>query len=85
MSKNNGGPAFPWVTCGAEGYIGQGGANEGMTLRDYFAAAALPPILASTEWREKPGPKEWQDRMQKVAESAYAIADAMLAEREKPS
>lgn len=45
---------------------------EGMTLRDYFAAKAL------IGWRESSGTTYAQD-----AEAAYAMADAMLAERAK--
>lgn len=34
VSKETGGPAFPWKTC------------EGMTLRDYFAAKAMQGVWA---------------------------------------
>ena len=49
-------------------------SNPGMSLRDYFAAAALahisqPHLINQDDW--------W------VAEKAYAIADALLAERSK--
>ena len=58
-----GGPAFPRP---------QGG-DVGMTLRDYFAAAALTGIIAKGE-----------DEMYPVfrASEAYALADAMLKARE---
>jgi hypothetical protein len=47
--------------------------HPGMTLRDYFAAAALSTRgLYGANVREK-----------EVAEECYRIADAMLAEREK--
>ena len=52
-----------------------GPASGGMTLRDYFAAAALQGILSSPDG----GPDEWQ----KVADAAYYAADAMLAARER--
>jgi hypothetical protein len=75
MSKN-GGPAFP--------VIGAPGAPEdypGMTLRDYFAAKAMQGLLAHPRCndvgREEPETTEY------VAEEAYAVADAMLAERDK--
>ena len=67
-----GGPAFPDPARGHS----QGHPNDalgcGMTLWDYYAAAALPAFIAH------PGcpPEEW-------AESAAAQADAMLAERAK--
>jgi len=54
-------------------------AYPGLTVRDYFAAKALPALVdyygAGTELN--PGQNE------KAAAGAYAIADAMLAEREK--
>jgi hypothetical protein len=63
-------------------------ANEyllasGMTLRDYFAAQALSGI-APLPWSFS-GPEEEKHKtyVADTASSAYAIADAMLAEREK--
>ena len=58
---NDGGPAFPddrW--------------QAGMTLRDYFAAAALHGILAN-------GGGSWDEH---DAKHAYLCADAMLKARE---
>ena len=46
-----------------------------MSLRDYFAAKALPGIQASWE--------DTEENYKMVALEAYKIADAMLAEREK--
>jgi hypothetical protein len=72
MAKPNGGPAFP-VMQYASGFGGElsdiRAKDGGLTLRDYFAAAALPAVL--------------QVPQENAAESAYAIADKMLAEREK--
>ena len=65
MSKKTGGPAFPL-------YRGQGYRNDGMTLRDYFAAKAMQSLCQYAEWTED-----------EVAELAYRQADAMIAEREK--
>ena len=45
--------------------------HEGMTLRDYFAAAALPE---SMQWKGT-------DKAAEVARMAYQIADAMLKRR----
>ena len=54
--------------------------NYGMTLRDYFAAkamqAAYQPFAIETE-----ATKHWTTAG--MAESAYAMADAMLAARNK--
>jgi hypothetical protein len=45
--------------------------NEGMTLRDYFAAAALQGMLAESD----------QYKFDNLAKAAYKAADAMLEER----
>jgi len=67
MSKDTGGPAFP------VGY-GYAQADEvGMTLRDYFAAQAAAGLGAVGSFIS---PEIW-------ARTAYEIADAMLAERNK--
>jgi len=52
-----------------------GDYGKGMTLRDYFAAAALTGIRAndSVEWNEYSG----------IAKCAYLQADAMLAARKE--
>ena len=66
---NTGGPAFP---------IHWENHNEGATLRDYFAAKALPSILA-------PNPATGQyaqiDDFPACAVVAYAMADAMIKAR----
>ena len=50
----DGGAAFPYWKCAEN-------TTQGMTLRDYFAAAALPSIIAKddgkTEWYDKDGNK----------------------------
>ena len=70
---NTGGPAFPTTK---EHRFNQGGL--GMTMRDYFAAKALPSILA-------PNPSTGQyaqiDDFPACAVVAYAMADAMIKER----
>ena len=55
--------------------------DPGMTLRDYFAAKAMPAIYteyvrdaAVGGWAE-----DWRDR---IAQGAYKMADAMLKARE---
>ena len=72
MSKPDGGPDFPIrVNDGISSYMC-------MTLRDYFAAAALQGLYSgeSAENGIFPNAKA-------AAEAAYASADAMLAERDK--
>ena len=65
MTKETGGPAFPYVCDAAEHY------SDGMTLRDYFAAKAMQGMLAD------PSTPEIMD----IAGAAYEVADAMLEAR----
>jgi hypothetical protein len=57
--------------------------SEGMTLRDYFAAKAMPAVYRDF-WddyragRSAPIPEDWK---MGVALDAYAMADAMLEAR----
>ena len=73
---NDGGPAFPCVYYSEPiGSIGpQFTIKGGMTLRDYFAAAALQGMLTDSCI---------QGSDSQFAESAYSYADAMLKAREK--
>lgn len=70
MSVKDGGPAFP--SHGSMGEVVQ----EGMTLREYFAAAALANMRI---YENTNNPLYWE----RVARAAYIAADAMLAERAK--
>jgi len=73
MSADKGGPAFP-VAYG-------GGRIEGMTLRDYFAAQAL---TGAQIWDAVLNGKnaQFSGGVEKLAEAAYAVADAMLKARQ---
>jgi hypothetical protein len=51
--------------------------QKGMTLRDYFAAAAL--VVIRDLWKDSGRTWTHQD----VAEEAYFVADAMLHEKEE--
>lgn len=53
----------------------------GMTLRDYFAAAALQGMLAY--YNKDSGDFHTNSSFEKNAEYAYQQADAMLAQRAK--
>ena len=66
-NTNTGGPAFPSPTDGMLD-------NEGMTLRDYFAAKAMQGMLA-----ENGGGAVRNDTL---AEWSYDLADTMLKARE---
>ncbi len=69
--KQTGGPAFP---IGLEAF---GEGKTGMTLRDYFAAKAMQgfnKMMRDYGWSD--------EILQEHAKQAYAIADAMLKERD---
>ena len=74
MNKENGGPAFPLcIEVGENIHL-----DLGMTLRDYFAAKAMQGMLGNS------GMGMWgPDAEKSYALSAYSMADAMLAQREK--
>ena len=61
-------PAFPLFIDDAEVY-------RGMTLRDYFAAAALQGLIANK--------RHMGIDCVTMSDWAYAVANAMLIEREK--
>ena len=66
MSNNTGGPAFP-APAGVQHIT-----EQGMTLRDWFAGMAMQGICASGPDISNPV----------IAAEAYALADAMLKQRE---
>ena len=61
--------------------------SEGMTLRDYFAAAALQGLLSNPKLLSKGSVKltdaQRLETSKNKSRRAYEYADAMLAEREK--
>lgn len=65
-----------FAACCAD--AGQSWMQEGMTLRDYFAAAALQGIIAGKEHFH---PRQGQAYKENLAELAYIYADAMLKAR----
>jgi hypothetical protein len=68
-----GGSAFPKLTQDERWKTFK--STDGMTLRDYFASAALQGLLA-TDLNCAP------EYVQSIADSAYVMADAMLKARE---
>jgi len=71
---NDGGPAFPseeQIRCNGE--VCDTRKFTGMTLRDYFAAAAMQGMLSDPD-RGGSGSE--------FAQAAYSCADAMLKARE---
>ena len=78
MSKeNNGGPAFAASGHPEQQFVQQ----EGMTLRDYFAAKAMASIVRRWDGHSFGGGPE-SPQYKELAEDAYYIADAMLRARE---
>ncbi len=77
-STDTGGPAFPGTQY-ANG-VQPSGWNEGMTLRDYFAAQAM---TGAQIWDAVLNGKnaQFSGGVNQLAEVAYAIADAMLEVR----
>jgi hypothetical protein len=73
--RDDGGQAFPLppASFGLSGDISY--AEDGMTLRDYFAAKALQGLIATAE-----DPYKIRTAL---ATEAYDLADAMLKERAK--
>lgn len=83
-------PAFPMPSAPFPRQNETAHYNEGMSLRDYFAGAAIQGYAANKrvmdkaidDWQESGGSRpicvaEW------LAGMAYEVADAMLAERLK--
>lgn len=80
--KYNGGPAFARTLSKEErdahamkGYGPAPFAQDGLSVRDYFAAKAMQSLV-QLYWANG-----WQ--ISKYAEKAYEMADAMIAERDK--
>lgn len=75
MKHGNGGPAFP---VPAEQSENPNFASPGMTLLDRFAGLAMQGRLASYS-----ADVEIDGLELRIAAESYAMADAMIAERER--
>ena len=75
--RDTGGPAFPRAAGDYNGSKHGNGAQQGMTLRDYFAAQAIEPSLRLSEHVE-----DVVERAFVAADLAYIMADAMLKARQ---
>lgn len=76
-TQDNGGPAFPCPPSHL---------SSGITLRDYFAAAALTGLLsdnATCQQISQQATKRGIDNDEATSITAYEYADAMLAARNK--
>lgn len=72
MTDKTGGAAFPVSGHPDMQFV----AQEGMTLRDYFAAKAMQGILVNTERNQFSFSETGE-----IASKAYELADAMLKAR----
>jgi hypothetical protein len=77
--RDDGGSAFPLAFETSDGYSTKVHANKGMSLRDHFAGQALMGLAAFDR------PMGGDNRPEHFARWSYALADAMLAERNKES
>jgi len=80
MTKDTGGQAFPVFlpkTCVVDG---------GMTLRDYFSAAALAGIVSDKKMMEvvqQAADKQKIEENKVLSYMCYSFADSMIEERNK--
>lgn len=72
--KEDGGPAFPHTWGSA--------SDDGMSLRDYFAAKAMAAMLSNEATCIRLSERS-PDLKVALANNAYNYADAMLAKRAK--
>lgn len=79
-NEQTGGPAFPHHIVCENGWA-ETQKLQGMTLRDYFAAKAMPAVYTEycEDARATGFDEGWIDG---VAHDAYAMADAMLKARD---
>ena len=73
-TEKEGGAAFPWANDSNKEYYW---INHGMSLRDYFAAAAL------TGYASHPLAESRNGEAERLAQAAYRFADAMIQARKE--
>ena len=78
-AQNNGGPAFPFLELDGAGAPYH--QNEGLSVRDYFAAKVMHQILRGAVI---PHGFDATKVFAEVAARAYEMADAMLKARSQP-
>jgi len=76
MGERDGGAAFPFVEWKSPDGVAFSTGHFGLSIRDYFAAAAMTGLAANPTNSGTPD---------QVATISYAIADAMLAARTQGS
>ena len=85
--KETGGPAFPEHSGHSEA-VGENtytvhDSHPGMTLRDYFAAKAMPEVVKFLLSQGKFLGENYPNNNSVVAGTSYVISDAMIKERSK--
>lgn len=82
--KNLNPAAFP-VAMSEQTFSNQESApyQEGMTLRDYFAAKAMQGILSNPNWMKEYNGEKYLMKSEIIAQVSHSIADAMLEQRNK--
>lgn len=78
---DDGGPAFPMESHG----MNEGSeCHGGMTLRDFFAAAAIVGAVGHITLKNEPGLVPNIDvETDVLAKAAYALADSMISRRQQ--
>jgi len=84
---NDGGPAFPVKTVSTDGFGNPilSVDEQGMSLRDYFAAKAMNGLLSMSGSTRDSGWSDltvWQ-KLEVITRDSYEIADAMLKARQQ--
>lgn len=72
-------PAFPTAQY-ADG-VRPSGFDNGMTLRDYFAAKAMQGMCANTDDSHENYDLNYDEYVKEIARCAYKMADAMMKVR----
>ena len=85
-TPNDGGPAFPRPEAfdPHTDDLGTQPAQEGMTLRDYFAAKAMQGWVSSSPQVAGKALNGTAEHADDIAQASYRYADAMLKARKVP-
>jgi hypothetical protein len=81
-NTNTGGPAFPRPAVFTQTHGLASPEQDGMTLRDYFAAKAMHDVMADwRRYRQNESGSDFESDAISMAEDCYIMADAMLKVR----
>jgi hypothetical protein len=79
LRREDGGPAFPRLTGNTLTESVANTPQEGMSLRDYFAASIINSVIVAEAHVNTPVP--WGNTCEGRAEWSYKQADALIAAR----